>query len=249
MGLTEDIPTGYVDSLAASAAHDIPLVALRDNPRFDQPPVTCVQNKGAAAPACDTPRARLYADPAPFDRAPDLPDGVHFVDTSRLLLRRDDLPAGDRQRDRLHGRQPRQRHLHGDGGTRDGRGHRTATRLELAGQPRATLASPPPGPRESPTENPRVPQSGPASPTLRHRESNTPVPRVRRFRAARMGRLARPERWTRRSATLDSRGLSGGLAGSEWGTRGGWWGTRGVRRRATGACRRRSATGATRCRG
>lgn len=81
-GLTENIPSGYVEAWRELAEHDIPVVVLRDNPRFAKPPVTCVQNKGADAPACATPRARLYADPNPFDTLPDRPAGVYFVDTS-----------------------------------------------------------------------------------------------------------------------------------------------------------------------
>ena len=91
-GLTEMIPTGYVDSWRDVTAHDIPVVALRDNPRFPRAPVTCVQNKGADAPACATPRARLYADPTPFDMLPDRPDGVYFVDTSRYFCDRTTCP-------------------------------------------------------------------------------------------------------------------------------------------------------------
>ncbi|HEY7595911.1 MAG TPA: acyltransferase family protein [Actinophytocola sp.] len=81
-GLTENIPSGYVEAWRQLAAHDIPVIALRDNPRFTRPPVTCVQNKGADAPACATPRAHLYADPNPFDTLPNRPEGVYFVDTS-----------------------------------------------------------------------------------------------------------------------------------------------------------------------
>ena len=84
-GLTEIIPTGYVDSWRQITAHDIPVVALRDNPRFPRPPAICVQNKGPDAPACKTPRARLYAEPTPFDLIPDRPDGVYFVDTSNYF--------------------------------------------------------------------------------------------------------------------------------------------------------------------
>jgi peptidoglycan/LPS O-acetylase OafA/YrhL len=84
-GLTEIIPAGYVQSWRQITAHGIPVVALRDNPRFTRPPVTCVQTKGADAPACSTPRTRLYADPTPFDMLPDRPPGVYFVDTSRYF--------------------------------------------------------------------------------------------------------------------------------------------------------------------
>ena len=84
-GLTETIPAGYVNSWRQIAEHDIPVIALRDNPRFARPPATCVQNKGADAPACSTPRARLYADPSPFEELADRPDNVHFVDTSNYF--------------------------------------------------------------------------------------------------------------------------------------------------------------------
>jgi hypothetical protein len=84
-GLAEYIPAGYVEAWRQLAAHDIPVIALRDNPRFAKPPVTCVQNKGADAPACATPRARLYPDPTPFDRLSDRPAGVYFLDTSNYF--------------------------------------------------------------------------------------------------------------------------------------------------------------------
>ncbi len=81
-GLTEHIPDGYVDAWRELAERGIPVIGLRDNPRFAKPPVDCVQAKGAGAPACATPRGRLYTPRPPYETLPDLPDGVHFVDTS-----------------------------------------------------------------------------------------------------------------------------------------------------------------------
>jgi peptidoglycan/LPS O-acetylase OafA/YrhL len=81
-GLTEHIPDGYVEAWRALAEQGIPVIGLRDNPRFAKPPVDCVQAKGAGAAACATPRERLYPPRPPYEALRDVPDGVHFVDTS-----------------------------------------------------------------------------------------------------------------------------------------------------------------------
>ncbi len=81
-GLTENVPDGYVRAWRRLVEHGIPVVGLRDNPRFDKPPVRCVRAKGANAAECATPRGHLYPARPPYETLADLPDGVYFVDTS-----------------------------------------------------------------------------------------------------------------------------------------------------------------------
>jgi peptidoglycan/LPS O-acetylase OafA/YrhL len=84
-GPTEHIPGGYVEAWRQLSAAGIPVIALRDNPRFEKSPVECVQTKGAAAAECATPREQLYTDDAPLAPGTKLPEDVHFVDTAEYF--------------------------------------------------------------------------------------------------------------------------------------------------------------------
>lgn len=92
-GRTENVPPGYVEAWRRLAEHGIPVVGLRDNPRFDEAPVDCVQDKGGDATQCATPRASLYPPRPPYETLPGLPDGVHFVDTSDFFCDATKCPA------------------------------------------------------------------------------------------------------------------------------------------------------------
>ena len=78
-GLTEETPPGFVEAWQRLDAAGIPVVALRDNPRFAQWPAECVETFGRGAPQCELPRDELYAPVPPYAEAP-VPPNVAFLD-------------------------------------------------------------------------------------------------------------------------------------------------------------------------
>jgi peptidoglycan/LPS O-acetylase OafA/YrhL len=78
-GLTEETPPGFVEAWQRLDEAGIPVVALRDNPRFDQWPAECVETHGRGAPECELPRDALYAPEPPY-ASMDVPPNVGFLD-------------------------------------------------------------------------------------------------------------------------------------------------------------------------
>ncbi|MFC5141785.1 acyltransferase family protein [Actinomycetospora rhizophila] len=83
-GRTEETPPGFVAAWQRLDAAGIPVVALRDNPRFDWWPAECVETHGRGAPSCELPREELY-DPEPPYAALDVPPNVGFLDLTDHL--------------------------------------------------------------------------------------------------------------------------------------------------------------------
>ncbi|WP_243418086.1 acyltransferase family protein [Actinomycetospora cinnamomea] len=83
-GLTEETPPGFVEAWQRLDAAGIPVVALRDNPRFDWWPAECVETHGRGAPECELPRDQLYAPEPPY-AAMDVPPNVGFLDLTDHL--------------------------------------------------------------------------------------------------------------------------------------------------------------------
>lgn len=81
VGLTESTPSGFVEQWRR-VARDIPVLALRDFPRYDDSPSRCVEVNGRDAPECATPRAELLANEPPYEHVPDVPPNVFFLDFS-----------------------------------------------------------------------------------------------------------------------------------------------------------------------
>ncbi|GAA4559619.1 acyltransferase family protein [Pseudonocardia xishanensis] len=81
-GMTETTPPGFVDRWRELDALGIPVIALRDNPRFEPGfrPADCLQQAGRGAEACSLERAALYAPTPPWEEVPDLPPNVSFLD-------------------------------------------------------------------------------------------------------------------------------------------------------------------------
>lgn len=92
IGLSEVTPPGFVEQWRRLAAADIPVIALRDNPRFDHWPSTCAYELGPDDPVCAAPRAEIYPDPPPYLSIPDLPSTVSFVDLSDHMCTPDVCP-------------------------------------------------------------------------------------------------------------------------------------------------------------
>ncbi|MBN6039477.1 acyltransferase [Amycolatopsis sp. 195334CR] len=81
-GLVEWTPPGYVAQWRKIAAAGIPVLAVRDNPRYNFSPSACVDANGPAAPECATPRADLFAPEPPYLGLDDVPPEVSFLDFS-----------------------------------------------------------------------------------------------------------------------------------------------------------------------
>jgi hypothetical protein len=91
-GLTEDTPPFFVGGWRALDALDIPVLAIRDNPRFDYSPSACVEGQLPPDVPCSHPRSALYADTAPYQRLADVPANVAFLDLSNLVCTATECP-------------------------------------------------------------------------------------------------------------------------------------------------------------
>jgi peptidoglycan/LPS O-acetylase OafA/YrhL len=78
----EFVPEGYVLGWRALERANIPVIAIRDNPRvtFDAP--DCVELHGPASPWCMLERARVLEVPSPTATLKDPPANVRFIDLS-----------------------------------------------------------------------------------------------------------------------------------------------------------------------
>jgi hypothetical protein len=81
-GFTEHTPPGFVAQWRRLGTESIRVLAVRDNPRYATSPSTCVEAHGADDARCATPRADLLAEEAPYERMPDVPPNVTFLDFS-----------------------------------------------------------------------------------------------------------------------------------------------------------------------
>ena len=86
VGLTERTPPGFVARWQQLAQRGIPVLAIRDTPRFDRSMPDCVQfswvqrSGGEDAPPCGVERAAIYAAEPPWTHVPDVPLNVRFLD-------------------------------------------------------------------------------------------------------------------------------------------------------------------------
>jgi peptidoglycan/LPS O-acetylase OafA/YrhL len=92
VGLTEHTPPGFVEQWSRLRELGIPVLAVRDNPRFDRPPSDCVELHGRGAPVCSTPRAELYAPEPPWLALDEVPDNVLFLDLADSVCETLDCP-------------------------------------------------------------------------------------------------------------------------------------------------------------
>jgi peptidoglycan/LPS O-acetylase OafA/YrhL len=79
-GLTERTPPGFAAQWARLDALGIPVLAVRDNPRFDFSVPDCIQQRGRAAPECGAPREAVYSPDPPWTQLTDVPPNVTFLD-------------------------------------------------------------------------------------------------------------------------------------------------------------------------
>lgn len=93
VGLTERTPPGYVQQWQRMNDAGIPVVAFRDNPRYDSSRPDCVQQFGPSAPECSVPRAEVYPAVPSYSRVPGVPPNVSFLDMSDMFCDAEKCPA------------------------------------------------------------------------------------------------------------------------------------------------------------
>lgn len=84
-GQTENTPASYVEGWKALDALGIPVVGVRDNPRFDYAPAACVEGQLPPDFPCTPARADLYPEVPSYERAGELPGNVSFLDLSHFV--------------------------------------------------------------------------------------------------------------------------------------------------------------------
>ncbi|WP_433410519.1 acyltransferase family protein [Saccharomonospora azurea] len=92
VGLKEWTPPGYVEQWQAMDAAGIPVVAIRDSPRYDFEPSECVQKHSAQDPQCSGRRAELLSPRPPYLDAPGVPPSVSFLDFSDYFCNAETCP-------------------------------------------------------------------------------------------------------------------------------------------------------------
>ncbi|WP_243418343.1 acyltransferase family protein [Actinomycetospora cinnamomea] len=85
VGLTEQTPDGFVAAWQRLDGLGIPVLAVRDNPRYDHRPSECLERHGRGAPECEVPRGDLLAADPPYALRDDVPSGVAFLDLSNEI--------------------------------------------------------------------------------------------------------------------------------------------------------------------
>ncbi len=93
VGLTEQTPGGFVEQWRRLDGAGIPVLAIRDNPRFDTSMPDCVHRNGLDPAVCGSDRAALYAPEPPWAGIPDVPRNVAFVDIADAVCTPDRCPA------------------------------------------------------------------------------------------------------------------------------------------------------------
>jgi peptidoglycan/LPS O-acetylase OafA/YrhL len=91
-GRTEHTPPGFVEQRWRLHDIGIPVLAVRDNPRFDHSQPDCLAQHGRSAPECGIARAAVYASEPPWTELP-VPPTVTFLDLADQLCDAEQCPA------------------------------------------------------------------------------------------------------------------------------------------------------------
>ncbi|MDD7966368.1 acyltransferase family protein [Actinomycetospora lemnae] len=91
-GQTENTPPSYVEGWKALDALGVPVVGVRDNPRFDYAPAACVEGQLPPDFPCTPARTDLYPEVPSYERAGELPGNVSFLDTSHFVCTASECP-------------------------------------------------------------------------------------------------------------------------------------------------------------
>lgn len=92
-GPNESTPKGFVDVWSTLDDAGIPVVAVRDNPRYAFNMASCVAQKSPADPACSVPREAAVAPAPSWERVENVPDNVTFLDFTDYYCDRKRCPA------------------------------------------------------------------------------------------------------------------------------------------------------------
>jgi peptidoglycan/LPS O-acetylase OafA/YrhL len=92
VGLTEYTPPGFVEQWRRMAELDIPVLAIRDNPRFDFDVPDCVRRHGRDGDPCGVDRSSVYAADPPYAQL-DVPPNVTFLDLADYVCDDTRCPA------------------------------------------------------------------------------------------------------------------------------------------------------------
>jgi len=92
IGLTEQTPPGFVEQWQRLADLDVPVLAVRDNPRFDYSVPDCVRQKDREGDPCGVDRDAVYAAEPPWARL-DVPSNVTFLDLADYVCTESRCPA------------------------------------------------------------------------------------------------------------------------------------------------------------
>ncbi|GAA1194132.1 acyltransferase family protein [Prauserella alba] len=78
----EVTPPGYVEQWRTLEEAGIPVIAARDNPRYNRSLAECAEKRGVDHPSCSVSREKVY-DPQPsWTAVENMPQNVHFADFS-----------------------------------------------------------------------------------------------------------------------------------------------------------------------
>jgi peptidoglycan/LPS O-acetylase OafA/YrhL len=91
-GLTEQTPAGFVEQWRRLADLDVPVLAVRDNPRFAYDVPDCVRQHGRDEDPCGVDRETVYAAEPPYAEL-DIPPNVSFLDLADHLCDDTRCPA------------------------------------------------------------------------------------------------------------------------------------------------------------
>jgi peptidoglycan/LPS O-acetylase OafA/YrhL len=91
VGPTERTPPGFVEQWRRLDELGVPVLAVRDNPRFDVGMPDCVA--GGDPAGCGAPREALYPAAPPWTAYDDLPGNVAFLDLADLVCTAEFCPA------------------------------------------------------------------------------------------------------------------------------------------------------------
>ncbi|MBB4682760.1 acyltransferase family protein [Amycolatopsis jiangsuensis] len=92
-GITETTPKGFVDQWSAMDRAGIPVVALRDNPRFGFNMAACVAQRSPEDPSCTPARASALPGTPSYTAVRDVPRNVSFLDFSDYFCEKTTCPA------------------------------------------------------------------------------------------------------------------------------------------------------------
>lgn len=84
-GLTEHTPPGFPAQWRRVTDLGIPVLAVRDNPRFDFSMPDCIQTNGINSARCTFPREDIYSAVPPYEKVAGVPAGVTLVDTADAI--------------------------------------------------------------------------------------------------------------------------------------------------------------------